>query len=80
MIAYRELEPEGIDRTVTEAKLPGPGQSERDGILTRRPWLWAIGQSLQDEYNSVEQPVPERLAALLKELASGEMRPQRLDL
>jgi hypothetical protein len=45
-----------------------PGQSEPRDILARRPWLQAIGQWLRAEYNAVEQPVPERLAALLKEL------------
>jgi hypothetical protein len=44
------------------------GQSERRGILARRPWLLAIGQRLRAEYNAANQPVPERLVALLKEL------------
>jgi hypothetical protein len=44
------------------------GQSERRGILARRPWLLAIGQGLRAEYNAANQPVPERLVALLKEL------------
>jgi hypothetical protein len=44
------------------------GQSERRGILARRPWLPAIGQWLRAEYNAANQPVPERLVALLKEL------------
>ena len=41
---------------------------ERDDILARRPWLLAIGQGLQAECSTFEQPVPERLAARLKEL------------
>jgi hypothetical protein len=45
-----------------------PGKSESRDILARRPWLLAIGQWLRTEQNPVEQPVPERLAALLKEL------------
>jgi hypothetical protein len=44
------------------------GRSERRGILARRPWLLAIGQWLRAEYNAANQPVPEHLAALLKEL------------
>jgi hypothetical protein len=32
------------------------------------PWLLAIGQMLRVELDDVEQPVSERLAALLKEL------------
>jgi hypothetical protein len=45
-----------------------PGKSESRDILARRPWLLAIAQWLRSEQNPVEQPVPERLAALLKEL------------
>jgi hypothetical protein len=45
-----------------------PGHSEPRDILARRPWLQAIGQWLRAEYNAVEQPVPERLAVLLKQL------------
>jgi Anti-sigma factor NepR len=45
-----------------------PGHSEPRDILARRPWLQAIGQWLRAEYDAVDQPVPERLAALLKEL------------
>jgi hypothetical protein len=57
----------GLGQTalVMEGELPS-GQ-EREDILARRPWLLAIGQSLQAEYSAVEQPVPERLAALLKQ-------------
>jgi hypothetical protein len=45
-----------------------PGHSDPRDILARRPWLQAIGQWLRAEYNAVEQPVPERLAVLLKQL------------
>jgi hypothetical protein len=48
-----------------------PPRQEREDILARRPWLLAIGQSLQAEYSAVEQPVPERLAALLKSSLKG---------
>jgi hypothetical protein len=34
----------------------------------RMPWLLAIGRTLQVELDAVEQPVSERLAAVLKEL------------
>jgi len=44
------------------------GQSERRDILGRSPWLREIGQWLRAGYDAVDQPVPERLAALLKEL------------
>jgi NAD(P)-dependent dehydrogenase (short-subunit alcohol dehydrogenase family) len=47
---------------------PSSGQSERRDILARRPWLREIGQWLRAGYDAVDQPVPERLAALLKEL------------
>jgi hypothetical protein len=46
------------------------GQPERRDILARRPWLREIGQWLRAGYNAADQPVPERLAALLKELKS----------
>jgi hypothetical protein len=42
---------------------PGLYESAR-----RLPWLLAIGQRLWAELDSLEQPVSERLAALLKEL------------
>jgi hypothetical protein len=48
-----------------------PGQSEPRDILARRPWLRAIGRWLRIEYYAVEQPIPEHLAALLKELKGG---------
>jgi hypothetical protein len=34
----------------------------------RMPWLLAIGRTLRTELDAVEQPVSERLTALLKEL------------
>jgi hypothetical protein len=43
-------------------------KQERREILAQRPWLLAIGQGLQAEYNVLEQPVQAHLAALLKEL------------
>jgi hypothetical protein len=46
----------------------GSGLSERRDILGRSPWLREIGQCLLAEYDAVDHPVPERLAALLKEL------------
>ena len=56
-----------LDRAapVTEGEMP-PNQ-ERDDILARVPWLLAIGQELQVAYSTFEQPVSERLTALLKE-------------
>jgi len=44
------------------------GQPERRDILARSSWLRELGQWLRAEYNAADQPVPERLAALLKEL------------
>jgi hypothetical protein len=43
-------------------------QPERRDILARSPWLREIGQWLRAGYDAADQPVPERLAALLKEL------------
>jgi hypothetical protein len=44
------------------------GESEHRDILAEMPWLREIGQWLRAGYDAVDQPVPERLAALLKEL------------
>jgi hypothetical protein len=44
------------------------GQSERRDILARNPWLREIGQWLRAGYDAVDQPLPGRLTALLKEL------------
>jgi hypothetical protein len=46
----------------------GSGLSERRDILGRSPWLREIGKCLQAEYDAVDHPVPERPAALLKEV------------
>src|SRR5919201_6404887 len=43
----------------------GPGLYES---AQRMPWLLAIGQMLRADLDGLEQPVSERLAALLKEL------------
>jgi hypothetical protein len=45
-----------------------------DDILVRRPWLRAIGQGLEAEYDAFEQSVPEPLAALLRELGRAPTR------
>jgi hypothetical protein len=37
-------------------------------ILIRQPWLRVIGQWLGAEYAAVQEPVPERLAALVKKV------------
>src|SRR5262245_10263916 len=55
----------------TKGGLPPP--HEGDDILVGRPWLLAIGQGLQAEYDAFEQPVPEPLAALLRELGQSPM-------
>ncbi len=43
-------------------------QPERRGMLAEMPWLREIGHWLRAGYDAVDQPVPERLAMLLKEL------------
>ena len=40
----------------------------------RREWLLAIGRRLRAEYDAIKEPVPERLAALIKQLESGTAR------
>ena len=42
--------------------------STRPDALTRTPWLLAIGRMLKSAYTEIEEPVPERLAALVKKL------------
>ena len=58
--------------------------SARPDILTRTPWLVAIGRMLRADYTEEEQPLPERLAALAKKLegpspASARQRRPRGD-
>jgi hypothetical protein len=48
--------------------MPAHPDSGRRHIPGRTAWLLKIGQRLRAEYAAVEQPVPERLAALIKEL------------
>jgi hypothetical protein len=45
-------------------------RSARPDVLPRKPWLLAIGRVLAAEYTAVREPVPERLAALLRKLES----------
>ena len=59
-------------------------RSARPDVLPRKPWLLAIGRVLAAEYTAVREPVPERLAALLRKLegqppadANGDNRPSR---
>jgi hypothetical protein len=61
----------GLGQTALVMEGELPPRQEREDILARRPWLLAIGPSLQAEYSAVEQPVPERLAALLKSSLKG---------
>ena len=51
-------------------------RSARPDVLPRKPWLLAIGRVLAAEYTAVREPVPERLAALLRKLkASRQLMP-----
>ena len=45
-----------------------------DAILSRWPWLLAIGQGLQSEYVALKQPVEKRLVTLLKTLRRSRAR------
>jgi hypothetical protein len=40
----------------------------------RREWLLAIGRRLRADYDALKEPVPERLAALVKQLETGTAR------
>jgi hypothetical protein len=46
----------------------GSGRSQHRDILGGSPWLREIGQWLRAGYDGVDDPIPEHLAALLKEL------------
>jgi hypothetical protein len=46
----------------------GSGRSQHRDILGGSPWLREIGQLLRAGYDGVDDPIPEHLAALLKEL------------
>jgi hypothetical protein len=50
--------------------------SRRSGLLPQdgKTWLLAIGQRLRAEYAALEEPLPERLAALLAQLERQQNR------
>jgi len=55
----------GRSRTSVEVAM-----SDRDQLypLDQRAWLLAIGRRLRVEYDAIAEPVPPRLAALVKQL------------
>ena len=58
-------------KSLRAAVTGSPSKKEGDDTLVRWPWLLAIGQGLQSEYAVLnKQPLPKRLAALLKKLTS----------
>jgi hypothetical protein len=46
--------------------------SRSDDALDRREWLLAIGRRLRAEYDAVKEPLPPRLAELVKQLERHE--------
>jgi len=46
--------------------------SRSDDALDRRAWLLAIGRRLRAEYDAVKEPLPSRLAELVKQLEQYE--------
>ena len=54
-------------RSRTSVEVP---MSDRDQLypLDRRAWLLVIGRRLRVEYDAIAEPVPPRLAALVKQL------------
>jgi len=42
-----------------------------DESQDHRPWLLAIGQHLKAEYDAVREPVPPRLAALVRQFEAA---------
>ena len=58
--------------SLRDAVTGSPSKKEGDDTLVRWPWLLAIGQGLQSEYAVLKkQPLPKRLAALLKKLTKS---------
>ena len=52
--------------------------SRSDDALDRRAWLLAIGRRLRAEYDAVKEPLPPRLADLVKQLERHEKeRPEQ---
>jgi len=45
--------------------------SARPDILSRTPWLLGIGKGLSAVYNDAKQPMPERLAVLVRKLETA---------
>jgi hypothetical protein len=48
-------------------------QSRRN-LSSEKTWLLTIGQGLRIEYDDVDPPIPERLAALLKKLKEEDAK------
>ena len=74
---YRRAEEKWRRRSesVRAAVTGSPSKKEGDDTLVRWPWLLAIGQGLQSEYAVLKkQPLPKRLAALLKKLTRSPLR------
>ena len=70
---YRRAEEKWRRRSESvRAAVTGSPSKEGNDTLVRWPWLLAIGQELQSEYAVLKkQPLPKRLAALLKKLAKS---------
>ena len=67
---YRRAEEKWRRRSA--AVTGSPSKKEGDDTLVRWPWLLAIGRGLQSEYAVLKkQPLPKRLAALLKKLTKS---------
>ena len=77
---YRRAEEKWRRRSesVRAAVTGSPSKKEGDDTLVRWPWLLAIGQGLQSEYAVLKkQPLPKRLAGLLKRKALLPPQPPR---
>jgi hypothetical protein len=64
-VRARREPPESV---IANAGSVGRGRSPHRDILGGSPWLREIGQWLRAGYDGVDDPIPEHLAALLKEL------------
>ncbi len=69
---YRRAEEKWRRRSESLRDAVTVSPSKSDDTLVRWPWLLAIGQGLQSEYAVLKkQPLPKRLAALLKKLTKS---------
>jgi hypothetical protein len=74
-----------VNQSLAAVVLPSSSKerpvSDRLGrdIVPGKPWLLAIGKRLQAEYDALAEPVPPRLAALVKQLTDDTVADRNED-